>query len=224
MARLYSNLLKTAGQRYYFALDSVPGIVNPGVATLTLDGRSVAISDQSIAFRTPATAALTLAGLSLSSPSLLSPATAALAAQGRIAALSTELTIQVPAPRPIETAEPTYEPTLLTQMVVSPNKATLTIQALELNVSQGGNIGFVSPAIATLTLNGLELNLGFLPDQGTLTIIGYAPTLNLNTLGEITPDPAVLTMAGSEPTIDIPFVWVDDDPQPASTWIDDPRA
>lgn len=224
MARLYSNLLKTAGQRYYFALDSVPGIVNPGVATLTLDGRSVAISDQSVVFRTPATAALTLTGLSLSSPSLLTPATAALAAQGKIAALSTELIILVPAPSPIETPEQTYEPTLITQLVVSPNKATLTMQALELNVSQGGNIGFVFPARAALTLNGLALNLGFLPDQATLTLIGYAPTLELNTTNEVTPDPAILYMVGSEPTIDIPFVWVDDDPQPASTWIDDPRA
>lgn len=221
MARLYSNLLKSSTERYYFALDSVPGIVTPGVATLTLFGNSVAVSDQSVAFRNPATAVLTLSGLSLSSPSLLSPATAALALAGRQSTLLTSLTILVPAPSPIEAAEPTYEPTLLTEMTVSPGKATLTIQALELNVSQGGNIGFVSPGKATLTLSTLSANIGILPDQGTLTIIGYAPTITLNTLIELTPDPAQLTLGQLAPDISVPFMWVDDEPVSASSWIDD---
>jgi hypothetical protein len=224
MARLYGNLLKQAGQRYYYALDSVPGIVTPGVATLTLFGRSLAISDQSVVFRTPATATLTLSGLALSSPSLLSPATAALALAGRQASLVTSITIQVPAPSPIEAAEQTYEPTLITIMTVLPGKATLTMNALELNVSQGGNIGFVSPDRATLTLSQFAPNIAIQPDAGGLSVIGYAPTLTLNTLTVLTPDPAALAMVGADPDISIPFIWVDDSPSPPMTWIDDPRS
>jgi hypothetical protein len=220
--RLYSDL-QQSGRRLYFALDSAPSVVSPGVATLTINGRIAAISDQSVAFRTPATAALTLTGLSLSSPSLLSPATAGLALAGRQASLLTSITIYVSAPTPVEAAEPSYAPTLITEMLVSPGKATLTIQALELNVSQGGNIGFLSPGRALLTLNGLAANFLFTPDQAALQIIGYAPTLTLNSNLEITPDPAVLTMAGAAPVLGIPFVWIDDDPVTPSTWIDDPR-
>lgn len=223
MARLYSDLLRSSGTRYYFALDSSPGIVAPGVATLTLNGLAVQVSDQSVAFRNPATATLTLTGLALSSPSLVTPATAALAKQGRQPGLETIIIIQVPAPSPVEVDEPTYEPTLLKEMLVSPNKATLTIQALELNVSQGGNIGFVAPAKATLTLSGLGINFLFTPDQAALQIIGYAPSITLNSVATAFPDAAILTMAGAEPSVSIPFMWVDDDPAPTSVWTDDPR-
>jgi hypothetical protein len=221
MARLYSDLLQSTGRRFYYAL-TTPGVVTPGVATLTLIGNQPGAAEPAEVFRTPATATLTLAGLSLSSPSLLSPATAAIAAQGRQASFFTELVLRVSLPSPVETPEISYAPTLLTELIVSPNKATLTLTYPELNVSQGGNIVILSPARATLTMSTLVPIIGIQPGLATLTIVGLQPSLALNLIGTITPDPAALTCAGSEPVLAIPFIWIDDDPAPAMTWIDDP--
>lgn len=219
--RLYSSLKTSTSARYYFALNDAPGVVFPGVATLTILGLSVALSDQSVAFRTPATAALTLSGLSLSSPSLLIPAPSALALSGKQAGLVTSLTISLPVPNPVETPEASYAPTLLTQLLVEPANATLTINSLELNLSQGGNIGFVSPGKATLTLSGLAPIIALQPQVGGLFIVGLEPTLSLNMIGTVTPDPASLMVVGPEPELNEPFQWIDDDPAPTATWIDD---
>lgn len=224
MARLWSDLTRSSGVRYWFALDSSPGIVSPGVGLITLNGNAPAISDQSQVFRTPATATLTINGLSLSSPTLLTPATAALGYVGQIPAEQKIAVISPALPAPDYSTPVDTPPTLLTIMVVSPTKATLTIQTLAQNVTQGGNIGFISPTTGLVTLTGYQVLLPRIPDVGFISVLGLEPSLVTNALLEITPDPAVLSTFELAPSLGIPFLWVDDAPAPPSTWIDDPRA
>jgi hypothetical protein len=57
---------------------------------------------------------------------------------------------------------------------------------------------------------------------GLLTVVGHAPTLAKELT--ITPDAGQVVMQGQEPRLTLPFIWVDDDPAPASTWITDRAA
>lgn len=224
MARLYGSL-SNSGSRFYFGLDSVPSIVTPGVATLTLFGREPSAAQNLTVFRTPATAVLTLNGLSLASPTVVSPATAALATVGQIPGEVRELTISPALPAPTYDTPPDNAPTLLTIWTTQPATALLTLQTLEQNVTQGGNIGFVSPGKATLTLSTQQFTLLLLSGGagvGSLSIVGLAPTLT----HELTISPAVgsLTIGETPPLLTLPFIWIDDDPVPPSTWITDAAA
>lgn len=84
--RLYGGLLQSAGRRYYFALDSAPGIVTPGPAVLTLNGKVPVAVEPLTVFRTPAPATLTLNGLMPGAPIVLPPAPAALSTVGQVPA------------------------------------------------------------------------------------------------------------------------------------------
>lgn len=224
MARLYGSLL-SSGSRFYFGLDSIPSIVTPGVATLTLFGREPSAAQNLTVFRTPATAVLTLNGLSLASPTVLSPATAALATVGQIPGEARERTISPALPAPTYGTPPDNAPTLLTIWTTQPATALLTLQTLEQNVTQGGNIGFVSPGRATLTLGTQQFTLLLLSGGagvGSLSVVGLAPTLTHELT--IFPDVGVLTTSQIGPTLSRPFLWVDDDPVPPSTWITDAAA
>lgn len=224
MSRLYSNLKSAGGARFYFALDSSPGIISPGVATLTLFGRQLTVTEPASTVREPATAFLTLSGLSLSSPSLLTPAPVVLSLLGRQPTFETILVLQVPAPAPVEAAEQSYAPTLITQMTVTPDAAQILLIGRDLNASEGGNIGFVSPARALLSLEQLAPMLGIQVEVATLTIIGYAPTLDLNAVGLVEPETALLSINSLNHDLSVPFAWIDDDSVEEPVWLDDPRA
>lgn len=225
MARLYFDQLQSSGTRYYFALDSSPGIIVPGVATLTLNGLSVSINDQAEAFRTPATASLTLSGLALQSPGFITPAQAALGYEGRIAGLVTGLTISPALPTPDYSTPPDNPPTVLTIMTVSPAQAALGFATLEQNVTQGGNIGFVSPASGTITLAGLQpLFTFYVGDPAALSLVGLSPTIVSTMLETITPEVGAVTLYGYEVVLDLPFTWIDEDPVSGTVWIDEPPA
>lgn len=224
MSRLTGSLVQSAGTRFFFALDSSPGIVAPGVAVLTLNGQVPIANQPGTIFRTPATALLTLNGLSLGAPSTVIPAPAALSMGGLIPGEVRSLTITPALGSPIESPPQDIPPTLITIWTTSPTTALLTLQTLEINVTQGGNIGFVSPAPAHLTLGTLAytLLLGGDIGIGALSLIGFAPTLRHELT--ITPDVGLLTTSQLTPVLGLPFGWVDDDPAPPSLWITDRAA
>jgi hypothetical protein len=221
MARLYSNLKATSTARYYFALDAAPGIVTPGVGTITLSGPSATMTEPASTTRTPATGVITLLGYSTSGPGLVTPAPVVIAVTPRQPSLQTELTIYPTLAQPVETAEPSYAPSLITEMTVSPTTGTISVQPRAANVTEGGNIAFLQPGRTVITLSGPVPIFGFHPSAGTITLIGYAPTLTTGNNLVIEPGTGTITLYGQEPSLSVPFYWVDDDPAPTATWIDD---
>lgn len=225
MARLYGNLLKSAGQRYYYGLDSVPGIVSPSVATLTLQGRDPSAAQNIEVFRTPATAILTLVGQSLASPTILVPAQAVLSTVGQIPAEVRELTISPALPAPVYDPPADLAPTLITIWTTQPTTGLVRLLTLEQNVTQGGNIGFVSPATGQVSLGTLQYTLLLLAGGagvGSLVVNGLAPTLSHELT--VTPDVGLIVTSGGEAVLTLPFIWVDDERQPPTTWITDAAA
>ncbi len=222
MARLYSDLLDGSGRRYYFGLNSAPGgITNAEPARLILFGREAAVQEQATVFRTPATAVLTLTGYSAAAEPRLQPVVAGLALQGLVPVLHTVKVITNALP-PDYTALPDNAPTILFIQTISPARAVLTLQSLEHNITQGGNIGFINPGVAILSIVGHAPNFPRMPEVGAITVNGLAATI-LTTL-QITPDPAEIKLGELAASCSLPFGWVDDGPAPATGWIDDPRA
>jgi hypothetical protein len=222
MTRLYSDLQDSASRRYYFGLNSAPGgITNAAPAALTLFGRTAIIQEQLSVFRTPTPATLTIAGLSLTSPALLIPAQAALSLAGQVPALAT-LQIITNAPTVDYTDLAENAPTAITIMTVAPGRALLTLNYPALNVTQGGNIGFLSPGVASLTLLPLAANLPREIGVAAMTVIGYPATLI--GAGTINAGVGVLTIQASASVSSVPFTWVDDDRTPATAWLEDPPA
>lgn len=225
MSRLFSSQQPSAGQRFYFALDSAPGFVVPGVATLTLGGQVPAAAQPTTVFRTPTPATLTIGGLAAAAPVALSPAPAALNYVGQVPARQLIRTITPALAPPDYGTPPDNAPTLITIWTTLPGVGLLTLQALPLNLTQGGNIGFVSPTPAQLSLGTLPYSLLLLAGGagvGTLSIIGLAPTVKPERT--IMPDVGVVSIAELFPTFVLPFTWVDDDPAPTSSWITDAAA
>lgn len=219
MARLYSDLLDGTGQRYYFGLTSAPGgITNAQPARLTLAGNLITLQELNEAFRTPATAALTLFGRLPSAEPHLIPDPAALAYQGKIPGLLT-LQIITNALPPDYTDLPDNAPTILFIATVTPAPATLTIASLVHNITQGGNILEIQAGKATLTLAGNVPNLPRFGGVGSLTVNGLAATLTTELI--ITPTAGSLTAQGMEALLSLPFTWIDDDRSPPQVWIDD---
>jgi hypothetical protein len=225
MSRLFGNLLHSSGKRYFFALDGVPGILAPGVGLVTLEGRQpIAVEPQTI-FRTPATATLTLNGVAFAAPSTVIPATAALSSVGQIPAEVRELTIFPALPAPIQDPPQDFVPTLITIWTTSPSVGFVQLQTLEINVTQGGNIGFVSPGTAQVSLGTQQFTLLLLAGGagvGELSLVGLQPTLTYEL--RVSPDIGQVMMTAQPPVLTLPFVWIDDDPVPPSTWITDRAA
>lgn len=222
MARLYSDLLDGSGRRYYFGLNSSPGgITNASPAMLTLFGNAGAIQEQNTVFRNPATAMLTLLGNTPISDVRLQPAQAGLSMIGNTPSLLKSVTITNALP-PDYTVLPDNAPTIVFIATISPTQATLTLSYPAPNVTQGGNIGFLSPGVATLSIIGYSANIPRFADVGLLTVNGLAPTIQTELV--IFPEFERLICFGYAATLGTPFVWVDEDPPPPTTWIDDPRA
>jgi hypothetical protein len=225
MSRLFGNLLHSSGRRFFFALDSVPGILAPATAVVTINGRQPIAVEPTTVFRTPATAVVTIQGVAFFAPSTVIPAPAALAANLLAPGDVRSLTISPALGAPVQDPPQEIPPTLLTIWTTNPGVGFAQLQTLEINITQGGNIGFVSPAAAQLGLATQQFTLLLLAGGagvGEAAIIGRAPTL-LHQL-VISPETGTITAVAQNPTLTLPFVWIDDDPVPPSTWITDRAA
>lgn len=219
MARLYSDLADGTGRRYYFGLNSAPaGITNSEPARITLSGRQISIQELSEAFRTPATAALTLFGRLPSAEPHLIPDPASLSYQGKIPGLLT-LQIITNALPPDYTDLPDNAPTILFIATVTPDPAALSIASLVHNITQGGNILEIQAGKATLTIAGNVPNFPNFGGVGSLTINGLEATITTELI--ITPTTGSLTALGLDVFLSLPFTWIDDDRSPSQVWIDD---
>lgn len=219
MVRLYSDIQDGASRRYFYDLDSTPGILQPGAATLTIGGHDPQYPGT--VFRTPATVTLTLFGRAIGpSGSILTPASAALAFTNSAVGLLAERTIQLTLASPLESPPDPFVPNLITQMSVQPAPAVLPIIGFNHSLSEGGNIGFLNPPTAALTLFGYQYLRTIPPVDGqatTMVIEGRAPGLITTLI--IEPGVAALSMPQLLTHVDPGFVWIDDDPAPPLTWM-----
>lgn len=223
MARLYSDLADGSGRRYYFSLASAPGGLQVGKATLTIGGFAPTIFEQVSVVRAPAPALLLIQGRTIQSDVLLSPAPAALSLVGQVAGEYRSLVVTNSAD-PVYTDLPEAPPSVLFINTVTPAQAVLTFNGPPINVTQGGNIGFVSVGVGLLSIQGNTPTLIFLEaGVGALSIQGLAPTLQLQLVIRAEDDSTALRMIplranGLAPTISRPFQWIDADPPPATSW------
>jgi hypothetical protein len=118
---------------------------------------------------------------------------------------------------------PENVPTIVFIQTIGPGKATLVLNYPAPNVTQGGNIGFISPTTGTLTLQGITPAFPKIAEVGALQIVGLTPTLALTEL-VVSPETGTIYLSGLLPEASVPFTWVDEDRQPATSWIEDPRA
>ena len=216
MSDLFDDLQDSNGQDYFYALDSAPGGVTPTTAVLTLFGRAASVQELTQVTRSPATAVLTLNGLSLTPDFVVTPATAALSMTGQVPGELRSLIVTPAIPAPDYGELQSTAPTILFINTVTPTTGLLQLSSLGLNVTQGGNIGFITPQVGTLTLNGLPAALPRTVGVAELSIAGLQPTLYLT--GTVTPDPGALTLEGLVSELDTPFTWIDVDAPPATSW------
>lgn len=221
--RLFSDLQDSAGRRYYFDLDSSPGVCQPGVGSLSIIGRDATYPGT--VFRTPTPATLTLNGLAIEpSGSRLTPGAAALAFSNSVIGLLTIRTITLTLASPVESPPASFAPTILFINTITPAPAALTFIGYDHSLSEGGNIGFVRPAPADLTLFGYQYTRIIPPPPGegldgvvgTAFMEGLAPTLETELV--ISPLSASLVVSPLVPHTDPGFIWIDDDPAPAIQW------
>jgi hypothetical protein len=231
--RLFSDLLSGSGRRYFYDLDSAPGVCTPGVGTLTLNGQEPQYPG--IAFRTPATLTLTLNGRSVNPDFILTPAPAALAFSSSVVGLQTVRLIQPTLPSPVESPDNDFVPTLIQIFHREPITGVITLGGFSHSLSEGGNIGFRSPDTAALSLLGYQYLRSIPPVDGQATamfIEGREPTLvtellveplvGVMGLGTQTASPEgenpVPPIPPPPPVVDKGFVWLDDDPSPPLQW------
>jgi hypothetical protein len=225
MSRLYGDLIQSSGKRFYFALDSAPGIISPGVSALVLNGKVPIAVEPLTVFRSPSPAALGIGGLTPGAPIVVSPSPAALGYVGQIPSRQLIRIITNALAAAIESPPTSYAPTLIPIWTTNPGVGQVRLQTLEINITEGGNIGFVSPAAAQLMLGTLPytlLVLGAGAGLGQLQILGLAPSVTGATI--VTPNLAQLLTLGNDPSLSLPFTWIDDDPALTRTWITDVAA
>lgn len=215
MARLYSDLYGAG--RYYYDLDSAPGIVSPGVGSVSFGGLVPIAVERSEVFRTPATATLTINLLAPSSDTILMPNVAALAYVGQIAAEQRILILTPTNPPDYSNAQETA-PTILYINTITPTTGLVSLSELTLNVTQGGNILTVTPGVASLSNGtGVPTLIFSVIGVGSSVMNGLTPGL-VTTLAIDLADGAAITVYGLAPTIDVGFVWRDVEQPPALTW------
>jgi hypothetical protein len=215
MARLYSDLYGAG--RYYYDLDSAPGIVSPGVGSVSFGGLVPIAVERSEVFRTPATATLTINLLAPASDTILMPNVAALAYVGQIAAEQRILILTPTNPPDYSNAQETA-PTILYINTITPTTGLVSLSELTLNVTQGGNILTVTPGVASLSNGtGVPTLIFSVIGVGSSVMNGLTPGL-VTTLAIDLADGAAITVYGLAPTIDVGFVWRDVEQPPALTW------
>lgn len=227
MARVYSDLRDGSGRRYYYSLATAPGGLQSGVGAVTISGLQPTIFQQISVFRNPAPATITLNGLTVPSVTSVSPLTATLAYVGQIPVEQKIRIISPALPLPDYNVPNSLAPTILFVQSVAPGVGSVQLQVLNLNVTQGGNIGFLNPGVGTVSFGALTPTLIFLEaGVSSLAITGQAPTLSLERrIGDVSPDPdapiafiTYLTITGLAPSLNAPFQWIDADPPPSTTW------
>jgi hypothetical protein len=223
--RLFSDLLSGAGQRYYYDLEGSPGVIAPGVATLTLSGREPQYPGT--VFRTPATVTLILNGRLVNQDVPLRPGQAALAFANSTVGLQTIRHITLTLPSPVENPDNVFVPTLIQVFHKEPQVGSVTIAGLQPSLTEGGDIGTRSPTTAALSLIGYPYLRSIPPVDGQaapMVMVGLEPTL----VTELILEPGIAALAftppnptgeGSNPVqVDKGFVWIDDDPSPPLQW------
>jgi len=215
MARLWSDI--RGASQYWYDLDSAPGLVSPGVGSVSFVGQiPIAVQPASV-FRTPATATLTA---NLLVPGLgvpLSPAVGLLTSSGLIASELRQATV-TPTYPPDYSAQVDNAPTILYIATITPATGSVALSPLTLNVSQGGNIVIVTPQKADLSIGGYQSTLIFsVIDVGAVSMLGLAPSLKTEVTLTVPgfDSPVVIGLA---PTVEIGFVWRDVERPPALTW------
>lgn len=221
--RLWGPLSPSAGRRFWYALDNAPAVVIPGVAQLTLNGQVPVANQPATIFRTPATAQLTLNGLSIAQNSLLTPAQAALTLSQLVPSKQTIRIITPALPTPDYNVPNALAPTILYIQTITPATAQLTLQTLTINLTQGGNIGFINPGVGQVSLQGRQATFTFGEvGVGAISINGLVPSIVRQLT--VLPDVGLLQPGNTPPHIDLAFVWIDVPPEPPSTWVDVGRA
>ena len=219
MPRLYSDLLSGDGGRYYFGLNAaVGGITNATPAALTLNGNIAFIQELSEAFRTPATALLTMSGPLATADPRLNPGVATLTLAAGVPGIqaSTVITNALP-PDYTDLAE--NPPTIVYIQTLTPVVAILTINYPPPNLTQGGNIVSITAGVATLTINGHIATIPFFAGSpAALSMSAPLPTIATTLLLE--PESGSIDLLVRTPSISLPFTWIDDDPVSPSTWMD----
>lgn len=215
--RLFSDLLSGSNRRYYFDLDSTPGIVAPGVGALTLSGLDPQYPG--VAFRTPTQATLTLNGGAVNQGHPLSPAQAALAFSNSAVGLQTVRLIVPTLASPVENPDNDFVPTLIQIFHREPITAVITLQGNAHSLTEGGDIGFRTPGVAALSLLGYQYLRNIPPVDGqaqAMILEGLQPALTTELLLE--PGVASLSFTPPSPGVEKGFLWIDDDPSPPLTW------
>jgi hypothetical protein len=222
--RLWSDIQDSAARRYWFDLDSSPGVCMPGVGYVSLNGGQPQYPGT--VFRTPATLILTFNGQSISQGIPLVPTTGALnIANSAVGQLGLQLLISPVLPPADENPPTPLTPTIIYVNTITPSPATLTLIGYNHSLSEGGNIGFLSPPKADLSLFGYQYTRVIPPappedgvdgQLGTATLTGLSPTLELVLV--IEPEVGVLAMGSAAQRLDRGFIWIDDDPAPPLTW------
>lgn len=222
MSDLFTDLVDGDGRDYFFSLESAPGGLTPAKATLTVQGHAPSIFEQTTVFRSPAPAVLTINGLAFAPEFAVSPAVGVLTLNGQVPDEYREKIITLPMPEPSYDIQEALIPTILFINTITPQTGLIQLSSLTLNVTAGGDIGFVSPGVGALNLayGPVTLITNFV-EVGQLSLVGHAPTLLTEmTLGtdEDAFEPGSLTIIGLAPTLQVPFGWIDVDPQPPTTW------
>ena len=223
MTKLYSDLIDGSSRRYFFGLDSAPSVLLPGVASLTLSGRTPIATEFLTVFRTPTQATLTLQGQTLFSNAQLGPGLTTLTMTAGVVGKQTIQTIT-------NSMIPNYStpndltPTIIYVDTKTPSPAQLTLGTLPFSLTQGGNIGFVFPGVASLTLQGTVANfLNCFPGLASLSLAGKLPVFSSQT-ATLSPDVMSLTLNGKLVTMDLPFLWITVNRQAATSWVTPSRA
>lgn len=221
--RLWSDLQDSAARRYWFDLDSTPGICQPGVGSIQLLGQEPQYPGT--VFRTPATAALQLQGILVGNDVPLRPAQAALSFTNSVVGLQTIRLISPSLESPVESPDVSFAPTILFINTITPAPAALALIGYNHSLSEGGDIGFAFPPTAQLTLFGYQYTRVIPPappeegvdgQLGTATLIGLAP--ELVTSLTIEPEVGALSMGELSQRVERGFIWLDDDPAPPLLW------
>lgn len=216
MARVFSDLRGGSG-RYYYALTSAPGGVQPAAASIQFVGLAPTVFEQTTVFRTPAPAVVTFAGPSTISEFNIAVGVGALTIAGQVPDVPRSTTITNSMPLDY-TDLPEIVPTVLFVNTLVPTAGVFSFTAPQVNVTQGGNIGFISPSVGSFTLVGraptvlfIDISLGGFAFQGQAPTIQSTLVIDVETAGAFSID-------GLTPTLDRPFQWIDADPPPSVTW------
>lgn len=224
---LFDDLQDGSGRDFFFALESAPGGLTPTRLTLTITGLQPSLFDQVTVFRSPERATLTINGLSFAPDYIVTPAPAALASAGQIPGELRTVVVTPSLPEPSYDTLPENPPTIAFITTVTPDTGLVRTSSLQLNATPGGNIAFLNIGVGQVSLSGYIPNLIFFEAETGLAIMeGREPTI----LGELiqsvgaTIDDIPLRVVGLQPTLSIPFTWIDVDPQPPTSWTTTTRA